>query len=134
MRGQIWLVVNTSKKWMMLVSWWIGSSWLSHYHKGLTHHSYDCTSGEVGQDQIQTTKKTNTNYKKYNYKNTKQIQKRKIQTTKIQIQTTKKAKCKLQKTITNYKNSPNKKKEKTKPERYARIWFGIVQTMTKFAI
>jgi len=80
MRGQIWLVVNTNtpntkpcnihtiKKWMMLASWWSGSSWSSHYHKGLTHHSYDCTSGEFGQNQIQTTKKTNTNYKKDKHK------------------------------------------------------------------
>ena len=105
----------------MLASWWSGSSWSSHYHKGLTHHSYDCTSGEVGQDQIQTTKKTNTNYKKYNYK----LQKRKIQTTKIQIQTTKKAKCKLQKTITNYKNSPNKKKRKGKTRTLCKnlVWY-----------
>ena len=67
----------------MLASWWSGSSWSSHYHKGLTHHSDDCTSGEVGQDQIQT-------IKKYKYK---------LQ--KTQIQTTKKTKCKLQKD--NYK-------------------------------
>ena len=80
------------KKWTMLASCWSGSSWLSHYHKGLTHHSDDCTSGEVGQDQIQT-------IKKYKYK----LQKTQIQTTK--------------KTNTNYK-----KTKKTKPQRYARIW------------
>ena len=91
----------------MLASCWSGSSWLSHYHKGLTHHFYDCTSGEVGQDQIQT-------IKKYKYK---------LQ--KTQIQTTKKTKCKLQKD--NYKlqkkHQQQKYKKMTKPQRYARILF-----------
>ena len=64
----------------MLASCWSGSSWSSHYHKGLTHHFYDCTSGELGQNQIQTTRKTNTNYKKHKYK----LQKRPTQTTKKQ--------------------------------------------------
>ena len=82
----------------MLASCWSGSSWLSHYHKGLTHHSDDCTftSGDVGQDQIQT-------IKKYKYK----LQKTQIQTTKKdQMQTTKRQ---LQTTKKNTKNKNTKK-------------------------